>query len=270
MSNIINAQWVNDHLNEIVLIDCRFHLQDPLKGKEEYKKEHIPNAFYFDLNKDLSSDISTHGGRHPLPNMIEFVSNLQQCGINNTSTIVAYDDQQGAMASRFWFLLTYLGHKNTFIMKESFAEWKEKGFPTTDVLPKISKEEVSIEVDLQKDLLVTMEDVRNRLESINKGEIVLIDSREEVRYKGIQEPIDRIGGHIPGAVNKFWLDIKKGKESFQDLDPTKEVIVYCGSGVTACPNVLALREAGFHNVKLYAGSWSDWISYNDNPVSTDS
>jgi thiosulfate/3-mercaptopyruvate sulfurtransferase len=176
------------------------------------------------------------------------------------------------MASRLWWLLTYLGHEKVCILNGGFTAWKQAGLPTTDAIPVFESKEFL--PHLQSDMLVSMADVKNRIES--GADFLLIDSREPIRYAGIEEPIDRKAGHIPTAVNSFWMDGVSAEGVFQGekeqearfcmFDKEKETIVYCGSGVTACPNVLALKMAGFQNVKLYAGSWSDWISYDENIV----
>ncbi|MFC4767855.1 sulfurtransferase [Effusibacillus consociatus] len=273
--HLVSMECVKDQLEnpKVRIIDCRFVLGQPTVGKEEYLAEHIPGAFYMDLEQDLSGPIKEHGGRHPLPDLAEFPRKLGNVGIDETVTVVAYDDQSGAMASRLWWLLQYLGHPEVYVMDGVFSQWKAKGYPVTAELPKAESKTFTAKV--QKHMLVNMEEVKER---IGKEGTIIIDSREEKRYKGIEEPIDRVAGHIPSAVNHFWKDglNERGtwktrdeqKERFQAVKPSDEVIVYCGSGVTACPNVLALKEAGYTNVKLYAGSWSDWITYPENPIAT--
>ena len=265
---------VIDSLHNIVMVDCSFYLGESMRGKDEYIQEHIPSAIYFHLDEDLSGEVSMHGGRHPLPNIADFKEKLENSGISNDTKIVVYDRQKGAMASRFWWLLTYLGHENVFILNGGFQKWKESNFPTASGIES-PRDKASFKVEVNESMLVSMQDVKNKLNDVKNGTVTLIDSREPTRYKGEVEPIDKKAGHIPGAINEFWLNTTndlgfKAKsellEQFSHLEKTKETIVYCGSGVTACPNVLALKAAGFTNVKLYAGSWSDWISYNDNPV----
>lgn len=275
LTTIISKQWLLARLYEtdLVIIDCRFimGMADAQAGRIAYEEEHISGAVYFDLEMDLSSPISQHGGRHPLPDMDKFIKTLERAGINNDSRIVAYDDQGGAMASRLWWLLQYIGHTNTYVMNEGFTNWKQAGYPLTNKQPiRIPQ---SYTPHMQHDMVVSMEDVRD---SSNDHTSLLIDSREPNRYLGLEEPIDAVAGHIPGAINKFWKDLKMDNgtwkstedihEHFNDIPKDQDVIVYCGSGVTACPNILGLHEAGFTNVKLYAGSWSDWISYEGNPV----
>jgi thiosulfate/3-mercaptopyruvate sulfurtransferase len=226
-----------------------------------------------DLEQDLSAPISEHGGRHPLPDVASLAVKLGQAGIGNDCRVVAYDDQGGAMASRLWWLLCYLGHTSVYVMDEGFSAWQKAGLLVSSeekvIFPKVFVPEP------RQEMLADMQEVKAKLRTPG---VVLLDSREAPRYLGEVEPIDPVAGHIPGAVNLFWAEGRRADgswknadeqcERFADLSREDEIIVYCGSGVTACPNVLALKEAGFDKVKLYAGSWSDWISYEGNPIAT--
>lgn len=274
MKSIVSMKWLLARLyeNDQVIVDCRFVLGNSNAGKEAYIQGHIPGAVYMDLEQQMSASIQQHGGRHPLPDMESFAQTLGQLGIDHNVRVVAYDNQGGAMASRLWWLLKYMGHEQVYVLDGGFSRWNAEQFPVTSAPPTVAIPK-RFTPNIQHDMLVSMADVKQRL---GTEATVLVDSREERRYLGIEEPIDRVAGHIPGAVNHFWKHVlnesggwksaEEMRESFRDLDPTQEVIVYCGSGVTACPNVLALQEAGCENVKLYAGSWSDWISYEDNPI----
>lgn len=276
-SNLKSLDWLRDHLNDetVRIIDCRFLLGQPAAGREAYEAGHLPNAIHADLEQDLSGPITEHGGRHPLPDLQEFVQKLSRWGIDEKTTVVAYDDQGGAMASRLWWMLKYLGHEQAYLLNGTFSLWRQQGLPVTADIP--TPPPTAFTPHLRPDMLASMEEVKSKLHA---QDTALIDSREPVRYRGEQEPIDKKAGHIPGAVNRFWKDALQDdstwkpadqqKDRFQaaGLDPQQEVIVYCGSGVTACPNVLALQEAGFEKVKLYLGSWSDWITNADNPVAT--
>ncbi|UCZ51398.1 sulfurtransferase [Bacillus shivajii] len=272
-TNIVSTDWLNENLNnhDLVIVDCRFHLGNPSRGYEEYKIEHIPGAIYLDLEKDLSAPISTHGGRHPLPDIENMIETFSQSGIHPTKHVIAYDDQGGAMASRLWWMLKFLGHQNVAIINEGFSSWKKKGYETTKDIPKVNL--VNFDADVQRDMLVTKDDVKAKIYDRN---VIMVDSRSKERYLGEKEEVDPIAGHIPGAVNEDWQNRlsstgvwKQDEELIQELatlnQANKEVIVYCGSGVTACVNVLALEEIGKKS-KLYAGSWSDWITYEDTPI----
>nr|TXF85398.1 sulfurtransferase [Alkalicoccus halolimnae] len=265
--------WLKNNLEHenLVVVDCRFHLGEPDKGYEEYKNEHIPGALYFHLENDLSAPTGKHGGRHPLPDAGQFSSLMERSGITKESIVVAYDDQAGGMASHLWWLLKYFGHRKAYVMREGFSHWKAAGYPTDDRLP--ATEKSSYTASPNDDMLASMEDVRKALED---PAVRLVDSRSEERYLGISEPFDPVAGHIPGADNENWQarsdsegrlkDKSAWNEELQDyVNSGGDIIAYCGSGVTACVNVLALAETG-RQAKLYAGSWSDWVSYGDNPV----
>ncbi|MCM3170923.1 sulfurtransferase [Paenibacillus sp. MER 99-2] len=275
MKNIVSMRWLLARMYEpdVVIADCRFLLGQPNAGREAYEAGHIPGAVYLDLENDLSSPVSAHGGRHPLPDSASLASRLAKAGIGSNSRIIAYDDQGGMNASRLWWLLRYMGHEQVYVMDEGFTAWQNAKFPvTTDVPVQIPS---SFEWNLQPQMLASVEDVQQASAS---GSAVLIDSRDARRYAGLEEPIDAKAGHIPGAMNYFWKDVLDWdgrwtgtevlEERFSKLDKDGAIIVYCGSGVSACPNVIALEEAGYSNVKLYSGSWSDWISYEGNPVAT--
>lgn len=274
MKFVVNKEWLIEQLNneQVKIIDCRFELGNPDKGEKLYQKSHIPGAFYFDLEKQLSAPVSEHGGRHPLPDIDQFKQEIEKAGIDNTKTVVAYDGGEGQFASRFWWLLTFLGHEKVHVLNEGFKGWVEAGYTTTKDVPEF--ESAKFEVNIQKEMLASYEEVKEVVEQKKKSPI-LIDSRDEQRYLGEVEPIDRIAGHIPGAINKFWAEaLEQGsfknseeqKKRFAGLDLRDPIIVYCGSGVTATPNYIALKMAGYQNVKLYAGSYSDWVSYEQNRV----
>lgn len=288
MSTIVSLAWLAGHLidhetnnfkgpSELIIVDCRYKLGQPNAGRDAYAEGHIPGAVYLDLEQDLSGPKKEHGGRHPLPDLGEFTLKLGKIGIDDTAKVIAYDDQGGAMASRFWWMLHFLGHTNVFILDGGFSQWKAAGYPTDNLIQPIyirpDPQVRSFKPRVQSHLLVSVNDVKDKL---GQSETLLIDSREKRRYLGLEEPIDPVAGHIPGAVHAFWMESLNGDgqwknadeqaERFKDIPKDKEVIVYCGSGVTASPNFVALKLAGFSNVKLYAGSWSDWSSYSDNPI----
>lgn len=279
MKSIVSKRWLLARLYEpdIIIADCRSLLGQAGAGRTQFDEDHIPGAVHFDLEEDLTAPLGEHGGRHPLPDADTLAARLSRVGINADSRIIAYDDQGGMMASRFWWLLRYLGHEQVYVLEEGYSAWKEAKFPVTADQP--IRIPSTFTPNVQPQMLTSMQEVQRVSEgSLSDGSYILIDSRERPRYLGLEEPIDKVAGHIPGAVNYFWKEILDEKGSFKkaeqlqghfaDLDPNAEIIVYCGSGVSACPNVLALNEAGFSKIRLYPGSWSDWISYEENPVAT--
>jgi thiosulfate/3-mercaptopyruvate sulfurtransferase len=268
---VVSCEWLFKHLDEpqVVIVDCRFSLAEPQLGRQQYQESHIQGAYYLDLNQDLSSPVGEHGGRHPLPNPIELAHKLSAIGVNSQKTlVVAYDDSRLAFASRLWWLLRYLGHDQVAVLDGGFSAWKKAEYPVTNVIPE--PQEATFIPNLQSQMLVDISAVKSRKES---QEVRLVDSRERERYLGIREPIDKIAGHIPGALNYPWQQVtdsagyilpqQEQRHHWLELENAKEIFVYCGSGVTACANLLSLDLAGIHTGRLYAGSWSDWISYLD-------
>ncbi len=266
---IISPEWLVANIEnpQLVIIDCRFALADAELGEKQYQESHIPGAFYLDLNRDLASAVGTHGGRHPLPNIAELADKLSEIGINSSETlVVVYDDSRLAFASRLWWLLRYMGHSKVALLDGGFSAWKAAGYPVTDTLTK--PHDGKFVVKLQPDMAVDIEQVKERKDL---PETVLVDSRESERYEGLREPIDPIAGHIPGAINYPWQgvteetgkvrSISEQKQRWTELAKAEEIIVYCGSGVTACVNLVSLEIAGIPDAKLYVGSWSDWCSY---------
>lgn len=277
VSAIVSPDWVIKRLKEdpdrMVIVDVSFHLSKPEEGRKAYLKGHLPGAVYVDLERDLSGDTGTHGGRHPLPAPETIAKMLGDIGIDHKTAVVVYDDNGGMFAARFWWQLRYLGHTSVYVLDGGLSNWVKEGHDITSEVPKpVPRKFVP---KPQEDELLDAKQVRER---IGRPGSTLIDAREKARYAGESEPLDHKAGHIPGAKNYFWKgnlredgkwkSHEKLKQHYASLNPKSEIVVYCGSGVSACPNVLGLKEAGFKNVKLYAGSWSDWISYADNPVAT--
>jgi thiosulfate/3-mercaptopyruvate sulfurtransferase len=264
---VVSASWLVNHLDDpdVVVVDCRFSLADAELGQRQYQEGHIPGAYYLDLNRDLSSPVAQHGGRHPLPEPTKLAQTLSEMGINSDTLIVAYDDSRFAFAARLWWLLRYMGHEKIALLDGGFKAWKAEGYPVnnTQSTPKLGQ----FIPKINPDFVVDIETVKARKD---QPKVALIDSREPERYLGQTEPIDPIAGHIPGAVNYPWkqvsdeagyVQIDQQTQRWTDLKDAEEIIVYCGSGVTACVNLWSLEMAGIHQGKLYAGSWSDWCSY---------
>lgn len=276
MNFVVNKEWLVEHLEheKVKIIDCRNDLVDPNLGKESYEKGHIPGAFHFDLKEQLASTAVKHGGRHPLPNLNQFQKELEKVGIDHSSIVVTYDDGGGMYASRLWWLLKYVGHEKVYVLNEGFDGWLAAKYPTTKEILKAIP--TKYEINIQEDMLASVNDVKDIVQNDNEH-TVLIDSRAHERYLGEVEPLDKVAGHIPGAINKMWGEglengafksSKEQEERFSELDKDEPVVVYCGSGVSATPNYIALKMAGFTDVKLYAGSYSDWVSYDENEVET--
>lgn len=274
MRYLMDVATLRDKLfdENVVILDARSNLERPDDGYEAYIEEHIVGAQYVHLEKDLSGEVHTHGGNHPLPDVDTFSQKLRQLGINNDSTVVVYDEGNEMFAPRAWFVLRYVGIENAYVLQGGFRAWKHAAYPVTSETKE--RKEGHFTPDVQHDLIITMEEVRDR----HMETEVLLDSRAKNRYLGKTEPLYGKAGHIPGAKNYFWADILdeegnwKSKEALQahfaNLKEYDTIIASCGSGISACPNVLALQIAGFDDVKLYVGSFSDWISYEENDIET--
>ncbi len=263
----VSTEWLNANLEDtdLIIIDCRFHLTQPDWGYQQYQTAHIPGAHYLDLNQDLSSPPSRHGGRHPLPDFSRLSEVFARTGIvKNQTRVILYDSSRLAFASRTWWLLRYLGHDRVAFLDGGWQAWLNDGYPVSADLP--TPREGDFMPDTHPDWLVDREGVIARCAST-----ILIDSRDGDRYLGKIEPIDPMAGHIEGAVNSPWqrvtdekgyiLPISEQICLWEDYPRNAEIIVYCGSGVTACVNLFSLEMAGYENVKLYPGGWSDWVSY---------
>lgn len=273
---LVEPAWLAEHLHDpnIVVIDCRFSLQQPQLGRLQYEAGHIPGAYYLDLNQDLSGPVEAHGGRHPLPDLDRLAQTLGSIGIASTSPsgptqVVVYDSSRYAFAARLWWLLKYLGHDAVAVLDGGLSAWQQQGYSLSQALPPVDPARMqSFRAQPQPDWLIDIETLRGRQQQPG---LLLIDAREPARYRGEQEPIDPVAGSIPGAVNYFWqlVSSEDGRmrlpevlaEHWAALDYAEESIVYCGSGVTACVNLLAQAIAGKPMSKLYVGGWSDWCSY---------
>lgn len=277
MRNLISVPELQQALQQphkLVIFDTRFNLNEPAAGEKLYRAGHIPGAHFLDLDRDLSSTPQTHGGRHPLPDMAAFADTLAAHGVSNDSRVVVYDADSGVFAGRLWWMLKYLGHDDVQLLDGGYAAWCAAGLEISQELP--TAKAAAFTVRLRSEMLVDMATVRARLED-DPEQTLLIDARAPERYRGDHEPLDPQAGHIPSARNKFFGDnLEQGhfkpeellEQQFSEAHEHQEVIVYCGSGVSAAHNVLVLDALGVPNVRLYVGSWSDWSSHPDNPIAT--
>ena len=265
----VDSEWLQAQLDnpQIVIVDCRFQLANPNWGKQQYQTSHIQGAYYLDLNRDLSSEVKIHGGRHPLPNLDLLAQKLINIGIIQHETlVVAYDDCRFAFAARLWWLLRYLGHDQVVLLDGGWNDWLKKGYPTSNAMSQASLGSFIPQPNF--DWLVDIDRVKSLQ---HQDDIAIIDSRDRDRYLGLREPIDPIAGSIESAKNSPWKQVTNEsghlqpeatqQQLWQDYQQAEEIIVYCGSGVTACVNLFSLSLAGIKNTKLYAGGWSDWCSY---------
>ena len=269
----LNAQLAHPNL---CIIDCRFALDDPQYGKRSYEQAHIPGAVYLDLEADLSGPvIPGQTGRHPLPQPEQLVQRLRAAGLNNDSEVVLYDDGPGAFAARAWWLLAWLGKRSgVYLLDGGLKAWCAAGGPISSEPAVVAPG--TFEGTPDNSLLI---DARQLLADLQQPGLTLLDARALPRFLGEQEPIDPVAGHIPGAhcvpfngnlgEDGRFLSPQALEERFKPLvatASTERLVAYCGSGVTACHNLFALCLAGHPLAKLYAGSWSEWITDPQRPV----
>lgn len=267
----LNGQRVDDAW---VLLDCRFDLARPGWGESDYREAHIPGAHYAHLERDLSGPLGPDLGRHPLPPVSRMEGCLQQWGIAPHTQVVAYDQGPGAFAARLWWLLRWLGHGAVAVLDGGLAAWREAGLPLQREVPAVAA--VPAVVRRRGEGWLATETLQAELEA---GRILLLDAREDFRFRGEREPIDPVAGHIPGARNLPYLGNLGPdgrfrseavlRERFQRAlagVAARDVVHMCGSGVTACHNLLAMERAGLSGSRLYPGSWSEWIRDPRRPI----
>lgn len=265
------------HRPDIVIVDCRFDLQNPSWGESEYLASHIPGAVYAHLNRDLSGAETGSNGRHPLPDPRTFAATVGRLGIGAGIQVVAYDQGTSSYASRLWWMLRWMGHRDVAVLDGGYAAWLTEGRPTTSGVEAVAAR--SFTGRPQSELLVDVEVVGRVARGAEQGR--LVDARAPERYRGEVETIDNAAGHIPGAVNRYYMNNLAPSGRFLPPDELRvnlltaiggaspsDVIAYCGSGVTACHNLLALEHAGLTGARLYPGSWSEWSSDPGRPTAT--
>ncbi|KFX67777.1 3-mercaptopyruvate sulfurtransferase [Pseudomonas taeanensis MS-3] len=263
---------------DLMILDCRFALDDPAYGQRSYDEGHIAGAQFADLERELSGPISKGvTGRHPLPQPTVLLERLRQWGLNNASEVVLYDDGPGAFAARAWWLLAWLGKREgVYLLDGGLKAWREAGLQLTRI--QLSATPGDFQGQADASLLVSAKQLQQRL---NSPDLTLLDARALPRFRGEVEPLDPVAGHIPGAQcaaftdnldsNGRFLPAEKLRQRFAaqlKQRPASELVAYCGSGVTACHNLFALCLAGFPLAPLYAGSWSEWITDPTRPVAT--
>lgn len=273
-STLVSCEELAGHLNDPGwrVIDCRHQLSDVAYGERAYAEGHVPGAVFMHLDRDLSGPMNGKNGRHPLPDPRLLAEKLGAAGVDRQTQVVVYDDDGGMYAVRLWWLLRWMGHDRVAVLDGSIREWVGQGRPVTKDLPKYAP--ASFEVQL-RDWVVTADQVRANLDN---NDFCLIDARGPDRFRGENETLDPVGGHIPGARNRFFRDnleagcFRPAAELRQQflgvlagVEPA-QVVMYCGSGVTACHNLLAMEVAGLSGARLYAGSWSEWCADPSRPV----
>lgn len=275
-TTIIEAHTLAKHIDadNWRVMDCRFDLSDKVAGRRSYDAGHLPNALFAHLEEDLSGPLGDRSGRHPLPAAKALENKFSDWGIDNATQLVVYDGQAGALASRLWWLSRWLGHESVAVLNGGYRAWCEAGLPVTRAVPSIVRKGFVARVD--NALWLTSDEVEQELA---RGEIRLIDARDAIRFSGEAEPLDKRAGHIPGSVNLPFegnLDASGRFLTPQDLQARfsgtvsdfalKNIVHSCGSGVTACHNILAMEIIGLTGSRLYPGSWSEWIAGPDRQI----
>lgn len=260
----------------LAILDCRFDLADAAAGERAYVAAHIPTARFADLNRDLAGPVSSNSGRHPLPDPAALAKRLGDLGVGSDTQVVAYDEASGAFAARAWWLLRWLGHPRVAVLDGGFKAWVAGGGALESGAPRTAATSSAFVPKISADAVVSAADVLAGLKGQGR---LLIDARAPERFAGSVEPIDPVAGHVPGAVNHpFGTNLgadgrflpaaelqRRWLERLGGAEPSASVAM-CGSGVTACHNLLALEIAGLPGGKLYAGSWSEWIRDPGRPV----
>lgn len=255
----IEANQIKD--GNCKFIDARFNLQDKEWGQQQYIEGHIKGAIYWHLERDLS-DMTKSEGRHPMPSKEQLKSLFENSGLVLEDTIYIYDQGGSPFAARAWWMLKYANFSTVFIVNGGFEALKERGYSVTNEVPKYSR--TNLTINWNESIYATRQDVKNIVDG--KNQTTLLDARAAVRYRGEQEPLDKKCGHIPTAKNFDWEQLKEGsslRANKQLLDKVKreeQIVVYCGSGVTASPLYAVLADSGYDNIRLYVGSFSDWIT----------
>lgn len=266
------AKFIGDP--SVAIVDCRFKLDDLGWGAGDYETRHIPGAVFADLDQDLSAVKTGLNGRHPLPDPATFAGTLSRLGIDASVQVVAYDQDSGMYASRFWWMLRWMSHDNVAVLDGGFAKWLAEGRETT--LGRELRPHRTFGGAPRMEMLVGAQEVAALS---GRPDWRLVDARAPERFRGENETIDKRAGHIPGALNHFFkwnLDEHNVMHPVDDLrarfegslagTPPEQVVCYCGSGVTACQNLLAMEHAGLAGAKLYPGSWSEWSSDPSRPT----
>lgn len=278
---LVKATEVAAHLGDPswCIFDCRHDLRQTEYGPQSYARGHIPGAQHLHLDRDLSAPTTGRNGRHPLPDPQILAGKLSQCGVGINTQVVAYDNEGGIFASRLWWLLRWMGHRHTAVLDGGMAGWKRAGLLLEGGTPLVTAEQFILRLDGASNMEVDTDFVMRHLES---EDMTMVDARSPARFMGENETLDPVGGHIPGATNRFYADnldddgcyfkpVEQLRKEFVSLlggrDP-RHVVQSCGSGVTACHNLLAMELAGLSGSKLYAGSWSEWCSDPGRPMAT--
>jgi thiosulfate/3-mercaptopyruvate sulfurtransferase len=274
-TTLVDAATLAAHLDDPdwLIVDVRHQLADTAYGERLYAENHLPGAVFLHCDRDLSGPMTGCNGRHPLPGAQQLAERLGQIGVGSKTQVVVYDDVQGMIAGRLWWLLRWLGHENVALLDGGLQAWQAAGGALTQAMPVLRP------MQFEAKVCEHCVDAKHVESFLNTSRMHLIDARSPDRYRGENETIDPVGGHIPGAINRFFRDNLQADGRFKPADVLRaewldllagmapETVVHqCGSGVSACHNMLAMEIAGLSGSRLYAGSWSEWCSDSGRPV----
>jgi thiosulfate/3-mercaptopyruvate sulfurtransferase len=274
-TTLVSTDILGSHLDDDwVVVDCRFDLQNDQWGREQYLASHIPGAVYASLSHDMAGAKTGTNGRHPLPSVEALGATLGRLGIAAGTQVVVYDQDSGMYASRLWWLLRYVGHDAVALLDGGWAKWTGEGRPTRPGMEQ--RPPATFVAAPRPEMRVGVDEVAAQLGHANT---LLVDARAPERYEGRTEPIDRVPGHIPGAVNHHYKSNAVDDSTFLPSDVLRDhfmrlldgrdpsqAVMYCGSGVTACHNLLAMAHANLPGARLYPGSWSEWSADPARPI----
>lgn len=278
-TTLIGANELAGIIDRCLVVDCRHNLFKPAAGVAAWTDGHIPGAWHLHMDEDLAGPMTGSNGRHPLPDRDRLRARLAAIGLRDGAQLVAYDERDGVMASRLWWLARWIGHREAAVLDGGMGAWKQAGYPVDAGQPRQPGDEPLLSARPALAEAVDVDTVRARL-AAGAG-ATLIDARSAQRYRGENETIDPVGGHIPGSRNRPFSDNLRPDATFKpaavlarewsmllgSLSPT-EIVHTCGSGVSACHNLLAMEHAGLAGSRLYPGSWSEWIADPARPVAT--
>ncbi|HET7199770.1 MAG TPA: sulfurtransferase [Burkholderiales bacterium] len=275
LTALVSTEILEPHLADPdwIVFDCRHDLAAPERGRSEYAMSHIPGARFLHLDEDLSAPKTGRNGRHPLPGPQVLMEKLGRAGVDARKQVVAYDAQGGMVASRLWWLLRWLGHLPVAVLDGGWDRWIKEGRPQTAEIPRPAPARFN---GKPKRIVVSAESVRSQLDD---GTTLLLDARAPDRYRGQNETIDPVAGRIPGARNRHYRDnldaggrfkapeaLRREFRAVLGAAKPEDIVSYCGSGVSACHNLLAMEVAGLHGARLYPGSWSEWSADPSRPI----
>lgn len=276
-TTLIDTDALHRHLGEpdYVIFDCRHDLARPDAGEQAYRSAHLPGAQFMHLDRDLAAPLTGTNGRHPLPAPGTFARKLALCGVDAGKQVVAYDDAGGMYAARLWWMLRWLGHDAVAVLNGGWSKWVAENRPVSSdmVTPTPSRFHAKVRA-----MAVTVDQVLAHVQGAEDG-MTIVDARGADRFRGENETMDPVGGHIPGAINRPFRDNLDADGCFKPADALRadfqhvvgqgsaaDIVHQCGSGVSACHNILAMEAAGLSGSRLYPGSWSEWCSDPSRPM----